>query len=175
MLPRKLKNFMAYKGLGQQKRYQGQIPEIELPKLTRVLEEYRAGGMDMPVKVDLGQEAMEMTIKCGGHEADLYRDFARAGIDAVVLSYSGAYQRDDDCSVSAVDIYCRGRLEEIDPGSAKLGDDTEESFKYALAYYKLVVDGEDIIEIDAMAMKCIVNGEDRLKEIREAIGLFTTV
>lgn len=175
MLPRKLKNFLAYKGHGKQKLYQGQIPEIELPKLTRVLEEYRAGGMDMPVKVDLGQEAMEMTIKCGGHEADLYRDFARAGIDAVSLSFAGAYQRDDDCSVSAVDIYCRGRLEEIDPGSAKLGDDTEESFKYSIAYYKLSVDGEDIIEIDAMAMKCVVDGVDRLKEIREAIGLFTSV
>lgn len=175
MLPRKLKNFLAYKGHGKQKLYQGQIPEIELPKLTRVLEEYRAGGMDMPVKVDLGQEAMEMTIKCGGHEADLYRDFARAGIDAVSLSFAGAYQRDDDCSVAAVDIYCRGRLEEIDPGSAKLGDDTEESFKYSIAYYKLSVDGEDIIEIDAMAMKCVVDGVDRLKEIREAIGLFTSV
>lgn len=175
MLPRKLKNFLFYKGFGKQKLYQGQIPEIELPKLTRVLEEYRAGGMDMPVKVDLGQEAMEMTIKCGGHEADLYRDFARAGVDAVALSFAGAYQRDDDCSVSAVDVYCRGRLEEIDPGTAKLGDDTEESFKYALAYYKLTVDGEDIIEIDALAMKCIVNGVDRMKEIREAIGLFTAI
>lgn len=175
MLPRKLKNFLFYKGHGQQKRYQGQIPEIELPKLTRVLEEYRAGGMDMPVKVDLGQEAMEMTVKCGGHEADLYRDFARAGVDSVPLSFAGAYQRDDDCSVIAVDIYCRGRLEEIDPGSAKLGDDTEESFKYALAYYKLSVDGEDIIEVDALAMKCVVNGVDRMKEIREAIGLYTAL
>lgn len=175
MLPRKLKNFSFFKGIGQQKRYQGQIPEIELPKLTRVLEEYRAGGMDAPVKVDLGQEAMEMTIKCGGHEADLYRDFASGGVGAVSLTFAGAYQRDDDCSVSSVEIFCRGQLEEIDPGSAKLGDDTEESFKYSLSYYQLTVDGESIIEIDVLAMKCIVNGTDRLEAIRNAIGMFTGI
>ncbi len=172
MLPRKLKNFSFYKGFGTQKRYLGQIPEVELPKLTRVLEDYRAGGMDGTVKVDLGQEPMEMTIKCGGHEADLYRDFAKPGVSAVPLSFSGAYQADDTCEVQAVDIYCLGRLEEIDPGSAKLGDDTEESFKYALSYYKLSSNGVDLMEIDVLNMKCVVNGEDRLKEIREAIGLF---
>ena len=175
MLPRKLKNFLFYKGHGKQKLYQGQIPEIELPKLTRILEDYRAGGMDMGVKVDLGQEPMEMTVKCGGHEVDLYRDFAKPGIAAVPLSFSGAYQRDDDCSVIAVDIYCLGRLEEIDPGSAKLGDDTEESFKYVLSYYRLSVDGKDEIEIDALAMKCVIDGVDQLEAIRNAVGLYSTV
>lgn len=174
MLPRKLKNFLCYKGHGQQKRYQGQIHEVELPKLTRILEEYRAGGMDVAVKVDLGQEPMEMTIKVGGHESDLYKDFARAGVAGVPLSFSGAYQRDDDCSVVSVDIYCTGRLEEIDPGTAKLGDDTEESFKYSLATYRIALDGNEFMNIDTLAMKCVVDGVDRLEEIRNAVGLYAT-
>lgn len=172
MLPKKLKNFLCHRGVGKTNEYKGQVAEVELPKLQRKLESYRGGGMDGEVKVDLGQEPLEMTIKTGGHMTDLYRDFGKPGVDTVPLRFSGAYQQDDTCSVQAVEIYARGRLEEIDPGSAKNGDDTEQSFKYALSYYRLTVDGEDIIEIDIPNMICKVDGEDVLSKIREAIGLF---
>lgn len=172
MLPHKLKNFLCHKGEGQAKKYQGKVTEVELPKLQRKLESYRGGGMDGEVKIDLGQEPLEMTIKVGGNVVDLYRDYSKPGVDTVPLRFSGAYQQDDTCEVQSVEVYCRGRLEEIDPGSAKLGDDTEESFKYSLAYYRLTIDGESIIEIDIPNMICKVDGDDVLSAIREAIGLF---
>lgn len=172
MLPHKLKNFLCHKGQGKAKEYQGKVTEVELPKLQRKLEGYRGGGMDGEVKIDLGQEPLEMTIKVGGNVVDLYRDYAKPGVDTVPLRFSGAYQQDDTCAVQAVEVYTRGRLEEIDAGSAKLGDDTEESFKYALSYYRLTIDDEVIIEIDLPNMICRVDGDDVLSAIKEAIGLF---
>lgn len=172
-LPSKLKNFQCHAGsAGRITSYIGKIEEVELPKLTRKLEEYRGGGMDGPVSIDLGQEKLEMKLKTGGHVTDLYRDYARPGINGVQLRFSGAYQQDDTCEVLSVEIYCRGRISEIDPGTGKLGDGAGESFGYALNYYRLRVNGEDIIEIDLEKMICTVDGIDRLAEIRAAIGLF---
>lgn len=171
-LPNKLKNFLCHKGTGASLIYQGKITEVGLPKLSRKLEDYRGGGMDGTVKIDLGQENLEMTLKVGGFLADLYRDYAAPGIDSVALRFSGAYQRDDTCEVQAVEIFARGRLSEIDPGSAKPGDAGEETFKYDLNYYRLSVDGVPLIEIDVAKMICIVNGVDRMAEIRAAIGMF---
>ena len=65
----------------------------------------------------------------------------------------------------------RGRFGEIDSGTAKSGDDTEQSYKVPLTYYKIIADGKDIIEIDMLNSVFIVNGKDRLKEHRAAIGL----
>lgn len=171
-MPNKLKNFLCHKGEGTAAIYQGKVTEVEMPKLARKLDEYRAGGMDGPVMVDLGQEKMEMKIKVGGFMVELYRDFAKCGVNALPIRFSGAYQRDDTCAVQAVEMYCRGQLAEIDSGSAKLGDSTEQTFSYALNYYRLRVDGRDEIEIDLINMICIVDGEDRLAAIRQAIGLY---
>ncbi len=56
-LPRKLKNMNLFNdGIN----YAGQVVEITLPKLSRKMEEYRGGGMNGPVQIDLGQEALEL-------------------------------------------------------------------------------------------------------------------
>jgi UDP-N-acetylmuramoyl-L-alanyl-D-glutamate--2,6-diaminopimelate ligase len=56
MLPKILKNFNVFvDGRG----YAGKIDEITLPKLTIKTEEYRAGGMDIPVSIDMGMEKLE--------------------------------------------------------------------------------------------------------------------
>ncbi|MEY2863143.1 MAG: hypothetical protein RLY58_850 [Pseudomonadota bacterium] len=170
-MPSKLKNFLCHKGEGQAAAYQGKVTEVELPKLARKLEDFRSGGMDGTVSVDLGQEKMEMKLTVGGFMVELYRDFAKPGVNGVPLRFSGAYQRDDTCAVQSVEVYCRGRLAEIDTGKAKAGDDTEQTFSYHINYYRLRVDGRDEMEIDVINMKCIVDGVDRLAEIREAIGL----
>ncbi|BET34742.1 hypothetical protein wCIFem_11920 [Wolbachia pipientis] len=50
MLPKILKNFNVFvDGRG----YAGKIDEITLPKLTIKTEEYRAGGMDITVNIDI--------------------------------------------------------------------------------------------------------------------------
>ena len=56
--PRVLKNMNLFvDGRG----YAGRVDEIELPKLTLKTEEHRAGGMDVPVLIDLGMDKMEST------------------------------------------------------------------------------------------------------------------
>jgi P2 family phage contractile tail tube protein len=167
-LPSKLKNHnVFYNG----NNFLGLCSEAELPKLTRKTEEYRAAGMNGPVDADLGMEKMEMTHTYGGFMREIYRQFGISRADGVLMRFAGAYQRDDTEQVDAVEVVVRGRHTEIDPGSAKAGDDTEFKVVSTLTYYKLTVNGAVEVEIDFINFVEITGGIDRLAEQRAAIGL----
>lgn len=166
-LPRKLKNFnFSVDGTS----YLGETTEVTQPKLALKLEAYRSGGMQGEVDVNQGIEKLELEFKMGGHEPNLIALFG-GSISGNLFRFQGAYQRDDTDEVDAVEFVCRGRLSEIDEGSSKAGDDTEHSYKASLTYYKKVVNGKDIVEIDMLNQIFMVDGKDRLAEIRAAMGL----
>jgi P2 family phage contractile tail tube protein len=166
-LPSKLKHLNVFNA-GES--YIGQVAELALPKLARLMEKWRGGGMDGGVKVDMGQEDLELEQTYGGLMKTILRQYGVTDVGGVQLRFAGSYQRDDDGTVAAVEIVVRGRHEEIDMGTAKPGDDTSFKVKTACAYYKLTIDGVVEIEIDVLGMVFVVNGVDRLAEHRRAIG-----
>lgn len=167
-LPRKLKNFVLFMdGVS----YLGEVPEVTLPKLTRKMEDYRSGGMNAPVKLDFGMEAMEMDWTAAGFIKDLLKQWGVPRHDAVLLRFAGALQADDSESINALEVVVRGRHSEIDYGNAKAGEGTAIKVKSAISYYKLTMDGETLIEIDAVNMVEVVGGVDRLAEVRAALGI----
>lgn len=166
-LPRKLKLMnLSVDGQG----YIGQVTEVTQPKLAMKAEEYRAGGMIAPVDINLGLEKLEAEFKMGGYMADIIKKFS-SKIDGVMLRFNGAYQQDDTDEVSAVELVMRGRLSEIDLGNSKTGDDTEQTYKVPLTYYKITVDGAELVEVDALNVIFKVNGEDKLEAHRAALGI----
>lgn len=168
-LPKKLKNLNVFNDAESLK---GQIGGVTLPKLARKLENWRGGGMDAPVKIDLGAaDDLTMEWGIGGLDLTTVRQFAKPGVAGVQIRFAGAYQRDDTGDVDAVEIVVRGRHEEIDFGEAKAGEDTEQKIITHCAYYKLVVNGRTEVEIDILNMICIVNGTDMLAAQRKALGL----
>ena len=166
-MPRKLKNLNLF---NDGDTYIGQIVEVKLPTLTRTMEEYRGGGMNGPIKIDQGQEAIDLEWKCGGMMRGVLEQYGVARHNAVMLRFAGAYQRDDTGQVDAIEVVVRGRHQEIDQGKAKPGDDTEFAVKTAASYYKISINGATVIEIDLQNMIEIVNGVDRLADQRRAIG-----
>lgn len=161
-IPKKLKNLTAHvDGVN----YIGQVVEFEEPGLALQTEEYRGGGMIGPVMIDLGLQAMQATMKMGGHVVELMRKFGATRVDAVRVRLTGAYQRDDTGEVDVVECYIGGRFSEIATGTAKPGDDTEHDYTIPLSYYRRVVNGRVEIEIDMVAGTFIVNGIDRYAEI----------
>lgn len=167
-LPRKLKAFAAFlDGVN----YMGEVPEITLPTLGRKMDDYRGGGMNGPVKLDFGQEAMEAEMKAAGWIKGLASKWGARTHDAVMLRFAGAVQGDDSTVDTPVEVVMRGRLQEVNPGSSKAGEATERTYKYALSYYKQVVDGTVEIEIDLVNMVEIVDGVDNLAGTRAALGI----
>lgn len=167
-LPRKIKNFATFvDGVS----YAGEMPEVTLPKLARKMDDYRSGGMNAPVKADFGMEGMEAELTAAGYMSDLFKSWGTLRHDGVMLRFAGALQADDGENVDALEIVMRGRFSEIDPGSAKAGEATAIKYKAALSYYKLTINGETLIEIDAVNMIEMVSGVDRLAEVRAALGI----
>lgn len=167
-LPRKLKACNLFNDGAS---YMGQVAEVNLPKLTRKMEEWRGGGMHAPIKADMGQEAMSMDWTCGGIMRDVLGQFGTLKHDGVLLRFAGGYQSEDSDTPDAVEVVVRGRHSEIDPGSSKPGDDTSFKVTTEVSYYKLTINGEEVIEIDVMNMVEKVNGEDHLAKLRKAIGM----
>lgn len=166
-LPRKLKLMNLFTDGDE---FRGQVNEVEQPKLALKLEAYRSGGQIGEVKVNLGLEPLETTLKMGGFMTEFLKKFG-SNIDGLPLRFMGAYEQDDTGEVTSIEIVMRGRFGEIDFGTAKVGDDTEQSYTVPLTYYKVIENGSEIIEIDMINSIFVVNGTDRLAEHRAAIGL----
>lgn len=169
MLPRKLKNFNLFiDGVG----FAGRVPEMTLPKLSRKMEELRAGGMNAPLDIDMGMEKMTADFTLAEFSRDVLTQFGIADNAGVNLRFRGAALADDDSSaVDAIEITLRGRWVEIDRGTAKPGDNTDMKVNVTLAYYKETVNDEELFEIDILNMKEVVGGEDRLAAQRDALGI----
>jgi P2 family phage contractile tail tube protein len=167
-LPKKLKAFNLF---NNGENYVGQVAEVTPPKLTRKTEAYRGGGMNGPIDLDFGQEAIVLEWTCGGLMKSVLQQYGITKHDGVQLRFAGAYQAEDATRPDAVEIIVRGRHKELDFGNAKPGDDTSFKVSTSCSYYKLSINGETIIEIDFINMIEKVNGDDLLATLRNAIGL----
>ena len=108
--------------------------------------------------------------KYGGFMRPVFKQYAANRHDAAMLRWVGAYQSEDSDVPQAVEVVIRGRHSEIAPGTAKQGEDTEFTVKTACSYYKLVVDGATVIDIDLVNGVEIVDGVDRTAAARAIVG-----
>ena len=169
-MPRKLKNMNLF---NDGHSYLGVCKAVTLPSLGRKMEAYRGGGMNGPVKADLGMsdDGIQLEWKTGGLDLISLRQFGMIKASGVLLRFTGAFQQDDTEEMSDVEIVVRGRHETIEMGDAQAGEDTEHGITTTCSYYKLTVDGEDIIEIDLLNFIEKVNGVDLLEKQRTALGI----
>jgi P2 family phage contractile tail tube protein len=169
-MPRKLKNLNLFNDANN---YVGVVKSVTLPPLGRKMEAYRGGGMNGPVKADLGfsDDGIQFEWKTGGLDLISLKQFGAVNASGVALRFSGPFQQDDTGETSTVEVVMRGRHETIEMGDAQPGEDTEHSMTTTCSYYKLTVDGEEIIEIDLLNFIEKVNGVDMLEKQRTAMGL----
>ncbi|MDA7086512.1 phage major tail tube protein [Pseudomonas sp. SA3-5] len=169
-MPRKLKNMNMF---NDAESYLGVCKSATPPPLSRKMEGYRGGGMNGPVKADLGwsDDGIQFDWTLGGLDLIALKQFGAVKADGVMLRWVGAYQQDDTGAVVAVEMVVRGRHETIDMGDAAPGEDTEHKITTTCSYYKLVVNGEVIIEVDLLNFIEIIDGVDMLAEQRKALGI----
>lgn len=166
-LPRKLKAMAIFVNGTH---YAGECTEATPPTLERELEDYRAGGMGGPVKLDMGGKELTLTLKMGGHVAALVQEYG-GSLSGTQLRLVQAVQADDTEVVQGVEIVARGRLTKLDPGSAKVGDLTEHEYEFACTYLKWIDNGNTLVEIDYVNLIENVGGVDRMAETRAVLGI----
>lgn len=162
-LPAKLKNYNLFANGDS---WQGLVSEIQLPKIAVKAESFRHAGMLAELDADMGLEKLEMEIKLGGFVVGALRLFGALGVAGTQLRFVGAYQEDATGGYLAAELVTRGKVMELDPGSAKVGDNTELSLKSTLSYLKWTVASRVEVEIDVINNIYSVDGVDRTAQLR---------
>jgi P2 family phage contractile tail tube protein len=165
-IPRHLKNFSLFvdgRGLA------GLIQTLTLPTLTTKMEEFRGGGMDAPVEIDMGMEKLEGTFELAEYNPDIIALYGLASPNTQMTA-RGAMRRDGEDAVPVV-VNMTGVVKQLEKGDWVAGDPTSGTFTYSLRYYKLTIGGRELVEIDKVNMIRRINGQDQLATIRTAIGV----
>lgn len=162
-----LKNFNLYvDGRG----YAGNVDEVQLPALNITEEEYRAGGMDAPVAIDMGMEKLEATFKVSKWDRDLVTKWGLANGSRIPLTLRGALESLDGTVIPVV-VNLVGSIHGLEFDAISGGAKAGMTFKMAALTYRYEQAEEVLIDIDVVNCKRTIAGVDRLAQIRAAIGI----
>jgi uncharacterized protein len=169
-VPHTLKNFNLFvaKAGSNASQYAGLVTELNLPKLTLKTEEYRAAGMDAPIPVEVGMEAISCDFTLAEYRKDILDFFGFFDYDTTV-TFRGAFD-DGKNDPIATEVKVNGLVKETDFGSWKLGNLTTFKASFVATYYQLSFNGEEAIEIDLFNMVRKINGVDQLAKCKNIIS-----
>lgn len=146
----------------------GQIGDITPPVPQKKLEELRNAGMVKPREVMLGYEKLEFSFKMPSVDPQVLTLFGLKPGSENPFMITGALV-DEDGTVHSAVLNIRGSLKQADAGSWKTGDLSESDYQVSVNYYKLEVDGVNLIEMDDFDVK--INGVSQYSGIRNALLL----
>ncbi|ODS24444.1 phage major tail tube protein [Candidatus Endobugula sertula] len=166
MIPKVLKNFNLFvDGKG----YAGLVEDLTLPKLSVKMDELYTGGMDAPIDLEMGMDKLECDFSLCEYNTDVIHQFGLRNGAQVKLSLRGGL--DGETGVTPVVVTLTGAWKDIDMGNWKAGEKPSLKVNVTLRYYKLTVEGNDLVEVDVQNMVRKINGVDQLESMRSAIGL----
>jgi uncharacterized protein len=146
--------------------------EITLPNIKDVMADHKGLGMFGKAQVPSGIDMMEMTIKWVAPNRDVMVAFSDPR-QAPILQCRGSLETHNSAGLlSEVPVVAEfvGRRMEHNLGSAKKNEPVEPETKLAVTYYKLTIDGEEIMEIDVLENIYKVDGVDILATYRRNVG-----
>lgn len=149
----------------------GRALEVEVAKIAVKTTEHQTLGMVGPLELFQGIEKMECKIKWASFNQELLERLSP--VDALKLTVRVAKQSYTNSSVSEtkqVRFVMVGRMKELSSGTIKAGEGEMES-SFAIDYYKQIVDGSDVVEIDIPNYIYRVGGKDIYADVRAALGI----
>lgn len=150
--------------------YAGKIEEYNAPDLTVSTEEFRGGGMDAPIDIDMGQEKMTCSFVLTSYDDDVLALWGIKRGRAVQLAAKGSLESLDG-TTTAVAHHMRGTIISVARGTWGSGNKPSLTITVSLRYYREVHGQRTISEIDVINMVRMIDDEDQLAEHRANIGL----
>ena len=151
----------------------GQASEITAPTITAIMTDYKAMGMVGSLEFFNGIDKIEVTIKWTYPDSEAQKACANflKPVDLMIRSSKAEYDNGGITAEKPIVMYVRGYPKAHPGGSFKAKEDTELENTFTVNYYKLEIDGEEIVEIDVTNNIYKVGGEDLLAERRQNLGL----
>jgi hypothetical protein len=148
----------------------GSLKEYTAPDMTLATEDLRAGGMDAPLPIDQGMEAMSASFVLAGYNRDALSLWGFTEGERVALTVRAALESFDGTGTAVVH-QMRCRLLSITRGAWAPGVQAPLTVSVSVDYFKETHGERVVYEIDVLNMKRIVNGKDQLAIQRAALGL----
>ena len=147
----------------------GAIEKLTLPVIAATFEDFRGGGMDSVIDIDMGLEKMESEFTLAGMVVSVLRK-AGAINSGVPITIYGAYKRDGE---PAKPVKASGRviIKMADNGSWEPGQKNQTTVKVSWRSYILMVDGEEIYNIDLDKGTRFIDGIDQLADELAQVAL----
>jgi P2 family phage contractile tail tube protein len=150
----------------------GRAEEITLPQVKQVMAEHKALGMVGKAEFFSGIDKMETKIKWNSYYSDVLKKAANP-VKAVQLQARASletYTGQGRVKEVPVVVHLAGTFKEFPLGALKQHDNVELETTMNVYYIKLVVDGQEIVEIDVLGNIYKVDGVDILADYRKNIG-----
>lgn len=163
--PRTIRSFNAFVD-GES--YFGKVTEAVLPKLELETSSHRGAGMDSPIEIDMGMKGMTSELTIVEHRPELITLF---GTKQRMVLRPGAMGEDSFDSVDSYIATIGGRWTMVDQGTLKQGSDTFLKLTCSVDYYRLELNGTELVEIDVENGTRVIGGTDQLAALRKAMGL----
>ncbi len=167
MVPKKLKNFTLFV---DGRNLAGKVTEVNPPRLAVKTEEYRGGGMDAPIDIDMGMEKIELDFTLQEFDPDVIDKFGLVIGNSVIVTLRGAQQSDTN-TAETVEIQGTGAITLLEYSPWRAGDASTLKVSMTLRRFRHAVASREIILIDIENMVRIINGVDVIAGQRIALGI----
>lgn len=162
-----INRFNAYKSGNKLIGVAGELTMPEVTNLTDTMEGAGTGGnMDIPV-VGLIED-MELEVAFMSLCEDVFS--VMDPTETADLSFNGALQGTDPgtgaVKYQQLAISVRGIVKKFTPGTLKAGAKMDSRVTLGLSYFKVVIDGKVMLEIDRFNGVYTINGRDVMAEVR---------
>lgn len=150
------------------------IASVTLPELSKKTETFEGAGTAGPIEIPIRSlyEAMTTTIKF----TNINKNIDLEDGNVIDLNIKAALQEADKQSHNTEKIVklsssMKGMIKSMKPGDVSAGGKAETEMEMSVTYYKLVIDGKEIFEIDKFNNVCRFNGNDLAADIKKALDM----
>ena len=144
--------------------------EYTPPVPTVITEDFRAGGMDMAISMDMGMEKLEASFTIG-EDPDILGLFGiKQDAKQVPIFIRSHLENDITGEQKTVIEELRCKVVSIDMGTKTAGSFSPTTVTLSPMYYKYESGGKVIWELDPINMVRIINGVDQLAKARASLG-----
>lgn len=163
-LPRIIKNFNVFvDGVS----YFGIATTGKLPVVKVQTEAHRGSGMDGPVGIDVGLEALAAEFTFAEWSPALKKRLGRQ--ERIVCR--PAAQSSVDTTAGTVIATLSGLITTTEPGDLGVGSGSTLKLVMDVRAYRLEIDGEEVVDIDLVNAVRRIGGIDQLADMRRAMGI----
>lgn len=148
----------------------GRTSYVKLPDIKPMLDEYRGGGMDAPVPIDMGMEALKGSIRFGDMATDIMARFGIVSAAATRFTVRGALTNPLAPLVARPFVAIMAGVIGVSGPELEPGKRAELEIEISCSFYSFVCPPAPPITIDVLNGIRVSAGADQIAAYRALVG-----